>query len=101
MPKMTLYATDYSIDNEASLDFVSQIFLNFLFWNDYGQTHWKCQKQYKESLKSFVRFTNAPHWWFSFSIVHIKTPEDKYILNKHDKVALTFVFKGCGKAANY
>lgn len=42
-------------------------------------------------------------WIFKFPIatVLVGISEIKHILNKHDKLALTFVFKGCRKTANY
>lgn len=60
------------------------------------------KKQYKESLEPFTQIHQCSKILkFPFCIVHIKTPQDKCILNKHDKVTLTFVFKGCRKTANY
>lgn len=59
-------------------------------------------KTAQSHLNLSFRFTSVPQILkFPLSIVFIKTPEDKSILNKHDKVALTFVFKGCRKTANY
>lgn len=86
--------------HEASLEFVSQIFLTFYFEMIIDSLE-VSNKKYKEPFEPFTQMKCSKILKFPFSTVHIKTPADKCILNKHDKVALTFVFKGCRKTANY
>lgn len=86
MPEMTLYKSLLTLlISEGSPEFVVQVFLKCLFWSDY-----RLPGTFKSNTKSpsnlLLRFTKALQILkCPLSNVHIKTPGDKYILNKHDK----------------